>query len=152
MKKSFLLKIWTISLLISMGVSCTIQAQWEQLEEPYGGDIFAIVKMGNTIYAGGNHLFTSTDNGNSWQVLSSFEKGSVSSLLVFNDYLFAAAFSDLYRSSDEGQTWEKLSIPASLDGNNPLCRMNNTLIINTGHTQEAEIYLSADNGNTWNLA
>jgi photosystem II stability/assembly factor-like uncharacterized protein len=152
MKVLRFLKTFIISLLFSFGVSATVHAQWEQLEEPYGGEIFAIVQAGNTIYAGGRHLFISTDNGNSWQVLSSFEKGSVSSLLVFNDYLFAGTSSDLYRSPDAGQTWEKLNIPASLDGNNPLCRMNSTLIINTSHTQVPKIYLSADNGDTWNLA
>jgi len=152
MTRFFFLKTLTISLLLSIGIAIGVHAQWEQLEEPYGGEIFAIVQMDNTIYAGGNHLFTSTDNGRSWQVLTTFEKGNVFNLLVFNDYLFAGTSSDLYRSADAGETWLKLNIPASLDGLNQICRVNNTLIMNTGHAQTPEIYLSEDNGDSWNLS
>jgi photosystem II stability/assembly factor-like uncharacterized protein len=152
MTRFFFLKVLTISLLISVGVVYRVHAQWEQLEEPYGGEIYAIVQMGNTIYAGGSHLFTSTDNGYSWQISSNFEKGEVFTLLVFNNYIFAGTSSDLYRSADAGETWIKLNIPAPLNGLNQLCRVNNTLIINTGHAQTPKIYLSEDKGDTWNLA
>jgi photosystem II stability/assembly factor-like uncharacterized protein len=151
--RMFFFRVLIFSFLLFSGVSGQVYAQWEQLEEPYGGEIFAIVQMGNAIYAGGNHLFTSIDNGNSWQVLSSFEKGSVFSLLVVNDYLFAGTSSGLYRSPDAGQTWVELNIPAPLNGVNQLCCVNSTLIINTGkNNQTPGIYLSEDNGDTWNPA
>mgnify|MGYP001296622385 CR=1 FL=1 len=68
----------------------------------------------------GDGIFKSIDNGNSWALLESTSMGNpetFDSYLQYNfrivvhpdnGYVFAASYGSIYRSKDEGETWEKI--------------------------------------------
>ncbi len=69
-------------------------------------------KEHKTIYIGYQDVFKSTDQGDSWTKLSSWDGKTLRSLAVAPSnpqYIYAATYSILYRTTDGGQTWKKIT-------------------------------------------
>jgi uncharacterized protein (TIGR03437 family) len=68
---------------------------------------------------------------------------SVHYLYADSSLLITAYFGSAFRSTDQGKTWEKLTIP---NGLNAVARINNKLVGAFGHVG---FYVSTDQGVTW---
>src|SRR5262245_29486851 len=81
-----------------------------------------------------------------WQMTgktSASNTDSVHYLYADSTLLIAVYFGGAFRSTDQGKTWTKLTIP---DGLNNVVRINNKLV---GAVSNAGFYVSTDQGVTW---
>ncbi len=94
-------------------------AQWGQTNGPYGGNIGELfvttegILLAETDRAG---IFRSTDGGESWTPVStklSYESRDVSDVTAFaqkRDTLYVSTVAALYASTDDGNTWQNVSL------------------------------------------
>ena len=91
---------------------------WIRLNVNCGSSLKKIQGAGNAIYAIGssNVLLKTTDEGNSWTLLTELPDASIYCMQVINDKnIYAGAFSGLfYKSTDSGKNWTANYV--SLDG------------------------------------
>jgi len=124
----------------------------------------AWIASDGTLYAGsGSVLYKSLDQGVNWQSLKTFSGASELASIYVNKYdqIFASPYTDatatdlgLWRSVDEGETWEKvLPLPADCaiwaideDSSGNLFAGVYTTGPTTGN---ARIYKSVNNGSSW---
>ncbi len=112
--------------------------------------VFSIVtKPDDLVFAGTYHngVFRSTDNGNTF-AYSGIPGGQVFTLLVDNlGYIYAGCSSNLYRSTDDGLTWEISNQGMGVATVRDLKLFNqDTILAGTS----SGFYFSADQGNSWN--
>ncbi|NOU45625.1 MAG: T9SS type A sorting domain-containing protein [Bacteroidales bacterium] len=117
----------------------------------YSQDILtpALVTIGNDIFSENivSQIFRSSDEGNTWTEVSSPEINTFSELKPFGA-ISTTLFSGEFMSTDNGNTWTPHNSPGKVN-NLPWIENNGRLITvdqNTG------IYISDDNGATWNLS
>ncbi|MCC6413218.1 MAG: T9SS type A sorting domain-containing protein [Saprospiraceae bacterium] len=115
----------------------------------YVYDIFGLEYYNNTLYVGGNKIYTTTDMGQTWQITSvPITYSNCNDLKALGGDLFGA-FSDgqIMRSSDGGQNWTLLTelwTPGA-GRNNRLEYINGALFaLGDGDPQ-----YSVDHGTTW---
>ena len=126
----------------------TVFGQWQQLNGPSGGYIRSIIFDGQTLYAASSGgVLVSGDQGSSWTfrnngLLSSDTK----SFTQLGDYVFVSTDENVFRTNDNGMTWEPAG--TELEGKyiKNLTEINNVLF---AATYLRGIYASADSGNTW---
>lgn len=97
-----------ICLFVSVLLSPTsLIAQWSPVGGPEGGDIVAIVNAGSYIAcsAADGSILASTNNGLQWIAKGKVPTSLVVQLAAAQGALFASTISGLYRSTDEGITW-----------------------------------------------
>ncbi len=95
----------------------------------------SISKWNNTLYLLLNdELFTSNDDGETWDILYSWKKGKyklLSKKLVLTEQAFYVAFeSGVFRSQDKGKTWKNIS-DGWMDGMKTLFEIQNTIFART---------------------
>jgi photosystem II stability/assembly factor-like uncharacterized protein len=152
-------KVLSLIIIFVLGALNT-QAQWEQMNGPYDGDVFSLVQNGNYLYAGTrNGFYRSSDNGESWQEKNSglgnlYDLGNLSvySLIQIGNYLYAVTYDDVFRSSDNGDSWQEKS--SGLDNRYvfSLIQIGNYLYVGTRELwplQGGGVYRSSDNGDNW---
>jgi photosystem II stability/assembly factor-like uncharacterized protein len=104
MRRGIIIAVLSLTIL-------NVNAQWNQLNGPYGGAVRNIFTKGNRMYAGtdGGGVFLSTDTGNSWSRLNGFPYSvNVTSISAFDTLLLATTNNKgLYLSSDSGTTWSQ---------------------------------------------
>jgi hypothetical protein len=112
--------------------------------------LFSIIVNGNRIFSGGDGLYYSDDNGNSWINIPGFEFNSnrkVYDLIKSGSNIIAATHLGIYTSIDNGLTWSlttnhyKLGFPLTLFYNNNLTYV--------GGTDNYGVNVSLDNGLSW---
>jgi photosystem II stability/assembly factor-like uncharacterized protein len=105
MKKSLLI------ILIISTVFSSAYSQWKATKGPYGGDINCFHEYNNTLYAGtGAGLFSSTDNGDSWNFVNIGFPASITAVANMGGRLFAGTGGKgIICSSDNGITWQPLN-------------------------------------------
>ncbi len=88
-------------------------AQWAETYFSDCGGIQSLTIDGNTVFAGANGLYMSTDAGNLWVANSSWSSswGVVSAIVRNSGDLFAASSVDVFRSTDNGSTWTGTGLP-----------------------------------------
>ena len=83
-----------------------------KLRTDWGGDR-SIVKWNNTLYFSiSNNFYTSTDNGETWDLLYSWKKGQYQFpiKLILTEGTFYLAFRNgVFRSDDNGRTWKNIT-------------------------------------------
>jgi photosystem II stability/assembly factor-like uncharacterized protein len=103
-------KVLSLIVILVLGALNT-QAQWEQSNGPYGGDVRSLIQSGNYLYAGtfGGGVFRSSDNGESWQEKSiGLNNRDVYSLIQSGNYIYAGTDGGgVYRSTDNGESWQE---------------------------------------------
>lgn len=142
MKK--LLIIFGLVLLVN-----SVNAQWQQIGLA-GETIKFLSSHNNSIYAGTTTgLFSSDDNGGSWNQLFNLE---VSALAISGDSIFIGIYNGegILRSVDNGQNWVGLGISSQLHGiGSTLSIIGNKIYAGGNGTNGSAI--SYDLGLTWNL-
>ncbi|MDP1621871.1 MAG: T9SS type A sorting domain-containing protein [Bacteroidales bacterium] len=140
----------------------SIKAQdWEQSNGPNGGAISGLTISGNSTYASigstlyykeAGGIFRTDDNGLNWvSVNNGLLNTNIKTVYAKDTVLFAgaiagydAADAGVFRSFNEGQTWES----CGLTSQTITCLIHQGDYIFAG-TQTGGVYRSSDNGNTW---
>jgi photosystem II stability/assembly factor-like uncharacterized protein len=122
----------------------------------YNGDIFEFAVIGNTILAATNDykIFRSADNGISWDSITTNLKfymsggpGTIRNFATIENTVFAGSTAGIFKSTDTGTTWERIS----MDHVNDLTQISE-LFVNgaTLYTSASTgAYCSYDTGKTW---
>jgi len=110
-----------------------------------------------TIFAGFQNVWKSTNMGNSWSKISSFNSGGLKALAISKsnpNYIYAVSGSAVYRTTNGGSSWTTLSIP--LPGSNLVTYIEvsptdpqKIWITRSGSTATCKVYRSNDGGTTW---
>ena len=142
-------KIFTIILFMFLFNSININAQWQQVNGPFGDNVYSITHSGNTLLAGtSKSVFISQDNGSTWaeSKLDLQQNGVISIAVTDSNIYVLAAYQGFYISTNFGLSW--------LASNNGLYTavqslgsLNNNLFIGTWNNQG--VFLSTNNGNLW---
>ena len=121
------------------------EAQWEQTNGPYGGDVNALASSGGNIFAGTNTygVYLTTNNGINW-TQTALNNQNVYSLAVSGSNIFAGAHG-VYLSTNNGTSWTQTTL-------------NNQTVISLAisdsnifaGTNTYGVYLSTNNGTSWN--
>ncbi|MFH1194503.1 MAG: T9SS type A sorting domain-containing protein [bacterium] len=146
-------KMWAtfISLFLVGFISITAQDFWQQAEFPvfYNYTIDAIAAKNNLVlaYSSQDGLALSTDSGDNWFSVDTLHN-FLSVAITNSGYLFAIdrSVSILYRSTDLGKTWLKLTgqLPYYLE--DIIVDPSDNLFVNGG---SFGVYRSTDYGETW---
>lgn len=115
---------------------------WNFLLDP-SGNIYASIGANDDLY-----IYRSTDNGNSWDLISEIETVFVSMAITSHGLLFGAARwepAGIYRSSDGGVSWNLVGLD-SIDVRSIVINSNNIIY---AATYGDGIFHSVDNGSTW---
>lgn len=83
-----------------------------------------------------------------WEKTNTELPNQVNTLLVKDQFLFAGTNKGLYKTRDEGDTWEKLNLPITSTLQRPILSLsivNNNVLAGT----RRYIFWSSDNGDTW---
>ena len=170
-----------IAIAHTMGVlthSCQLFAQTEQSETPQvrrgngvlSGRVRSMVSHNNQLFAvvtdaapfgfgtqtiTQNGLYRSQDAGVSWAAVASFPAPSLAlSLFSHRNALYVLTSSNglpLYRSGDNGATWEIVS-KGTFTAVTHLAAMGDTLFARTGlEIRIGTMFISADSGKTWSF-
>lgn len=101
-----------------------------------------IAVSGQEIYvSAGNALYVSTDNAENWAVVPGIS--DVRALLFKNSVLYAAGIDGIYKTTDKGAYWEKVSYTI----NAKVMAANEDYIF--AGTEANGVYTSSDNGKNW---
>lgn len=136
-----------VGLLISDAVFA--QRSWTQLEQPYGGSVYTFIQLNDRIVAGSEEtdMMVSSDNGLTWESFSPNTRGRFPIAMDSEGHLYAVSddVGGLYRTSDNGQTWE--NPVAGLGGSMQI------LVIDPSDNLFAQtsegIWRSTDDGGSW---
>lgn len=128
------------------------QNKWQYLGAPSGGYVTCFAEgPNNYLYAGTQNasVYRSTDNGVNWSSISNglfnFNNGIKCLSVTKNNIVFAGTYSALYRSSNNGDSWEK---PTSFFDKMfvfDLAAIDNKIYAAT----TKGLFISTDNGNNW---
>ena len=97
-----------VRLVLLVSISTVSIAQWTSIDGPEGGEIAAITNAGSYIVCGAadGDIFTSVDNGVSWTKRGKVPGVFITRLTAGSEALFARSSNGLYRSTNQGDTWE----------------------------------------------
>jgi photosystem II stability/assembly factor-like uncharacterized protein len=121
---------------------------------------------GNILYAGAlsgfnngkilpGGVFISSDNGVSWSPTSLFGNNiDVYTVVVDKETIFASGYPAVYRSKDNGKSWDQINSGLPLKEISPILVINDTLYaapLYYGGVSDAEpkLYASPNNGDNW---
>ena len=146
-------KVVLLVLLLSTGA--TAQTEWVQTNGPLGGDIQALLEIGEDTLLAGTRLggfYRSVDGGNTWQHIAD----SPEAPMLFNgiwDFkqnstgeIFAATSKGVYRSGDRGSSWTAFASGMTNKFTEALA-INSTDVIFAA--TRGGVFRSEDNGETW---
>ena len=146
--------IITLSLLLILFVPRAGQAQWVQLNGPYGDWVWSLTTIGTDLFAGtSNGVFRSTNNGSNWTAASAgLADTNVRAIMANGTTLFAGTSgfaqipgSGVFRSTDSGTNWIESSagLPTGA-GVNAFAVEGTNLFAGTNG-----VFRSKDNGESW---
>jgi len=135
-----------------------VNAQWQQINGPLGGDIRCFAVSSNSIYAGTNYgIFQLPNNGSSWKKLN-ITWGLVFALAANDKTIIASTVDGLFLSIDNGENWKLLNNWFSENGNyfgvtalairgqKIFATRDNFHVLGSG---KGGVFVSNDNGNSW---
>ena len=108
-----------------------------------------------TIYAGFDNVWKSTDRGNNWTQISTFNSGGLTSLTIAKsnpDFIYASNGALIYKTTDGGTSWTTIPNPSSgsityiaISTTDP----NKIWITFSGYDATNKIFKSPDAGHSW---
>jgi photosystem II stability/assembly factor-like uncharacterized protein len=90
--------------------SITLNAQWQLMSGPYGGNTSCILTVGSYVLAGtkNNGIFLSTNNGGSWTPANNgLTSANIYMLAYYDSVIYTATYTGVYTSSDYGSSWTR---------------------------------------------
>lgn len=148
MKQQFFLRfLFALGLLLfASGAS----AQWVQTNGPLGGSVGPFAVLGNRVFAGTtNGIFSSADRGLSWTKSTQLQGNRyVTAMTSLADAVFAAADS-VYRTTDNGTSWQNITTGLPSDYHYALLTIDNTIFIQEIYANT--FYSSTDKGASWKV-
>lgn len=112
----------------------------------------------NTLYAGYTELFKTTNNGNSWEMISSntTDGDLIRNIAVApgdNDVIYMASYYSIYRTSNGGANWDNISYSLP---QNPITYIavspanpDHVWISMSGYEDGGKVYYSTNGGSNW---
>lgn len=141
-----------ILLITLLLLSASAEAQWERLPGPFAGEFFLFATgPDGRVYAGSefNGLWRSSNDGVDWQQFGPENVGGLLISAVTREGAIIGFTDDdggLFRSTDEGLTWERTSSGLEdVNGYFVVQHQNGSLFT----TSEKGIYYSSDLGDSW---
>lgn len=125
-------------------------AQWKQTNGPGGGEIYNFAAVGNVLFTGTLYggVYRSINNGITWNSIGL--KGFFSFTFLSKDnYLFAGTERGIYRTSDQGSSWENINSGIGDMISGITCFASNGIKIYAG-TSSGSLFVSSNNGDKWN--
>jgi hypothetical protein len=135
-------------LIIVLAGFTSLKSQIQETTGPTGGDVLCLLVSGNNLFAGTqtSGVFLTTNSGDNWTAASTgIAETQVNSLLSMQNFIFACTPLKIYRTSNNGSSWQALtgfSFPPAC-----IAAGGNNLYAGTGN----KIYRSSDLGITWVL-
>ncbi len=110
----------------------------------------------NTIYAGYENIWMSTNGGNQWAKLSDFTGGRKLQHIEISpsnyEVIYTASYNNLYRTTDGGNNWIRLNRPVDLAVSDIAVHSNNPdkiWITVSGFNASNKVFKSEDGGQNW---
>jgi len=114
-----------------------------------GGNLLAAVSGRSSACPGSNNVFKSTDNGATWSPTSGLSGKIVNSFAIKGSFVYAGfsaiSGSGLWRSSDNGNTWQEVASP--IENGDKIFVSGNAIIV----ADDNFIWRSLDDGDSWDL-
>jgi photosystem II stability/assembly factor-like uncharacterized protein len=154
MKKT-ILRIAILLLLNFQLLTLNGFSQWQQCSL-YGGSIASLAISGTNIFAGtfGGGVFLSTDYGSNWTPVNNGLPNNIQvmSLAVSGTDIYAGTNGYIYKTSNNGVSWDSsgAGIPFTLGQSVWSIIVKDTNIFAAIPDGYLGVFLSTDNGNTWN--
>jgi len=112
-----------------------------------GGNLLAAAAASNC--PNSINVFKSTDNGANWTPTTGLSNSVVSSFAIKDGFVYAGTFnvngSGIFRSSDNGDTWQEL--PSPIDTGDKIFVSDNAIIV----ASDNFIWRSTNDGNSWDV-
>lgn len=146
-----------LTILCSLFVkNVNAQVSWSQVDGPYGGTIHDIhVTSNGYIFISTNiGLYRSTNGGQNWQLK---DNGTYSSSITviagnLNDELYVGTLGGyIFRSSNYGASWMLVNQGMTSSNISALNIAQNNFIYTTDGGMPGNVFLSEDNGNSWQI-
>jgi photosystem II stability/assembly factor-like uncharacterized protein len=133
-----------------------VQRDWRHgLYIPFG-TVFslAVTRTGKLLLGSEEGIYFSLDNGNTWARILSFEFKRAVTLFIAQSGEIFAGFTGLWRSSDDGLTWEKTADTSVASSVNTLVQTPSGVIVAGNISPFLDYYnkgiiRSTDDGRTW---
>ena len=142
--------IKTFILLAFFGLSSLVNAQWQQTNGPYGGNINCIASDGTNIFAGtnGQGVFLSSNNGSSWTAVNNGLPGwsPVYSFAISGTNIFAGIYGGVFLSSNNGSSWTAVNNGLTNNTVSSLAISGTNIFAGT---YGDGVFLSSNNGSSW---
>ena len=128
----------------------SLAGQWQQTNGPCNGLIGSVAISGNTIYAGSDvgGTYISPDLGKTWSMVTNGMStySNPSAIIIHNDTIMAAA-DGVFRSTDNGKTWNQLGQDVITCCILTMSWTGQTIVLCTYNY--GPLFISNDNGLTW---
>lgn len=112
-----------------------------------GGDLHTVLSVENALYVGGHaRSAVSRNDGKTWRDIASLEGADAMGWAVFKGTLLAGGHPGLYRSTDRGLTFEKLTGSSAVPDVHALGGAGGVLYL---ASPQSGFMASTDGGNTW---
>ena len=142
-------RILIIALFLLIGLAKGVEAQWQQTNGPYGGNVLSSLILGTNIYVGtSSGIFLSIDNGITWACINNgMPVYRINTLVANGTSIYAGTDGGgIYFSSNYGASWNPI--------NNGLTNLKVTSIVFKGTsvfagTWYGGVFLSTNNCSSW---
>ena len=139
-------------ILVMAFLSSLSPCQWEKLVFPGTTPYTLLVTPQGLLAANARTIYRSTDNGTSWESLSTISSLGISSMAQIGNVLLATTsrlviypepIASVFRSDNFGQSWD--SVLAGVYGGSSITFHNSNVYVDL----DGNLYCSADTGKTW---
>lgn len=112
-----------------------------------GRDLHTVTTIGDALYVGGHDaVAVSRDGGSGWQQIRSLDDADAMGWAVRNDEVLVGGHPGLYRSTDSGATFTRVTGAAAVPDVHALGGTDTTVYL---ASPQAGLLTSADGGQTW---
>jgi photosystem II stability/assembly factor-like uncharacterized protein len=114
-----------------------------------GGDLHTVATIGDALFVGGHAaVAVSHDGGRQWQQVASLKDADAMGWAVTSDAILAGGHPGLYRSTDKGATFTKVTGASAVPDVHALGGTGNTVYL---ASPQAGLLASTDGGHSWQV-